>query len=191
MAKPKSVRPKTIRRVEKADRRVSRKATKAHADVKPLQWLGAISGWADQPPVAALCAVTTAAGLVRGDARLTRTGLRMAAAFALTTLGKNLVKSAVDRTRPKEAVKRGYKSGKGQRNAGPVNSFPSGHTGNAVALAGAVAREYPHAAIPAYAAAAATGALQLPRGAHYATDVFAGALIGATAEAITARLFAR
>lgn len=152
-------KPKTVRKVEKADRRASRKATKAHADTPPLQWLGTISGWADQPPVAAICALTTAAGLVRGDARLTRTGLRMGAAFALTTLGKALVKSAVDRTRPREAAKHGYKSGKGKRNAGPMNSFPSGHTGNAVALAAAITREYPQAAVPAYAAAAATGAL--------------------------------
>jgi membrane-associated phospholipid phosphatase len=182
-------KPKTVRKVEKADRRASRKAIKAHAETPPLQWLGAVSGWADQPPVAAICALTTAAGLLHGDARLTRTGLRMGAAFALTTLSKALVKSAVDRTRPREAARRGYKSGKGRRNAGPVNSFPSGHTGNAVALAGAIAREYPQAAAPAYAVAAGTGALQLPRGAHYGTDVVAGAVIGAAAEAITARLF--
>ena len=135
--------------------------------------------------------MTTAIGLIRRDARLTRAGLRMGAAFALATLGKALVKSAVDRTRPREAKKRGYASGKGQRNEGPWNSFPSGHTANAVALAGAIAREYPKATIPVFAVAALTGAAQIPRGAHYASDVTAGALVGAAAEIATARLFDR
>ncbi len=81
----------------------------------------------------------------------------MGAAFALTTLAKSLVKSTVDRTRPSKAAENGYASGKGKRTKGPWNSFPSGHTGNAVALACAVTREYPGAAVPAYAVAAMTG----------------------------------
>ena len=182
-------KPKAVRKVEKTDRRIARKAAKA-AEHKPLRVGAALGGWADQPPVAVLCAGVVMASAVLNDRRLLRTGLRMGAAFAVTTLAKALVKSAVDRTRPATARRGRYKSGKGRHNEGPWNSFPSGHTGNAVTLASAIAREYPDLALSAVATAVLTGVAQLPREAHYASDVIAGAAIGAAAEAATSRLFA-
>jgi membrane-associated phospholipid phosphatase len=42
---------------------------------------------------------------------------------------------------------------------------------------------YPQARTVAYGAAAAIALVQIPRGAHYPTDVAAGALVGVAAEA--------
>lgn len=182
-------KPKAVRNVEHADRKLARHAHRA-GRAKPVAAAGVLSDLADQPPVAAICATVVVLGLVAGDRKLTRTGLRMGAAFALTTLTKSLVKRLVDRTRPAVARQQGYKARRGTRDEGPWNSFPSGHTGNAVALGMAVTREYPGAALPGTLAAAAVGAAQLPRGAHYLSDVAAGALVGAASEIATARLFA-
>jgi membrane-associated phospholipid phosphatase len=57
-------------------------------------------------------------------------------------------------------------------------SFPSGHTAGAVAVAGALASVYPKAAVPLYGLAAAVAAVQPARGAHYVADVAAGAVVG-------------
>jgi membrane-associated phospholipid phosphatase len=65
-----------------------------------------------------------------------------------------------------------------------LRSFPSGHTAGAVAMARAVARDYPDTASAAYLAAAVVGALQIPRRAHFAGDVLAGAAVGIAAEAM-------
>ena len=63
-------------------------------------------------------------------------------------------------------------------------SFPSGHTAGAVAVARAAARVYP-GAVPALAAVTVgVGALQLPTGKHYASDVVAGAAVGLVGEAV-------
>ena len=66
--------------------------------------------------------------------------------------------------------------------------FPSGHTAGAVAVARACARHYPPARAPAYAWAAGVAAAQVPRCAHYPSDVAGGALVGLAAEAAADRL---
>src|SRR3954468_11264406 len=71
---------------------------------------------------------------------------------------------------------------------GPWHSFPSSHTAGGVALARAVVRGWPGARWPAYAGAAAVGPVQVPRGAHYPSDVLAGVVVGIAAEAVVHRL---
>lgn len=145
------------------------------------------AGWAsevaDQPPMFALSAATLALGLAAGDRRLAATGGRMLAAVALATGVKAAIKAVVARTRPHKALDEGrYEASLMGPNEGPWNSFPSGHTADAVAAARVVARAYPGGAGPAYAAAAAIAAIQVPRGAHYPIDVAAGAVVGWAAE---------
>lgn len=150
---------------------------------------GAISEVADQPPMVAINLTTIAAGLIAQDARLTRTGVRMLAAHGLATLAKAAIKHHVDRARPRLfASRQAHRPTPGKRDEGPHNSFPSGHTAGAVAVARAVARDYPAAAIPVQVAAAGVAAIQVPRGTHFPIDVAVGAVIGWAAEAIVARV---
>lgn len=150
---------------------------------------GALSEVADQPPMLAINLGTLAVGLWQSDARLTRTGVRMLAAHGLATLAKAVIKRNVDRARPHLFSHRDdHRPKPGDTDEGPQNSFPSGHTAGALAVARAVAREYPGAAGPAYAGAAAVAAIQVPRGTHFPIDVAAGAVIGLVAEALVARL---
>lgn len=157
--------------------------------VAPLIAWGKLS---DQEPLFILSAAVTAAGLVRDDAKLTRTGLRMAAAEAMATLIKTAIKLSIDRTRPRVMVEKGrYESGRGAHNESDYNSFPSGHSAGAIAVAKSIVREYPYSAPPAYAGAGAAGIAQIFYRSHYPTDVVAGFVVGLVAEAIVDRGFAR
>ncbi len=169
-------------RIERADVAVGEAAASARDGVA-VRALGAISELADQPPLISICMGTLAAGLLLRNDRLARAGGRMLAAELLATGLKNLVKHRVDRTRPRVVDDGGgYRRRRGGDHASEQNSFPSGHTAGAVAVAGAFAREYPEHRAIACAAAIATGAIQLPRGQHYVSDIVAGAIVGLVAE---------
>lgn len=147
--------------------------------------IGKVADLGDQPPLIALSAGIFAAGLVRRDRRLARTGLRMLAAHAVATAVKCFVKDEVDRTRPGEDD---YRLTRGRSKEGRLRSMPSGHSAGLAAVARAAAREYPRSALPAAAAAGAVMAAQLPSGNHYPSDIAAGAAIGLASEAIVAGL---
>lgn len=167
---------------EKADIAVAHMAAPLR-DTGVVRALGKASEIADQPPLITLCAATLAAGLILRDARLARAGGRMLAAALVATKLKSLIKHRVDRTRPHVIVDGGrYRATKGHDHASAMNSFPSGHTAGAVAVARAFAREYPERAAGAYGAAAAIGAIQIPRSKHYPSDIGAGAIVGLVAE---------
>ncbi|MEP9402225.1 phosphatase PAP2 family protein [Sphingomonas sp. VNH70] len=157
-----------------------------HPVVKVAGWLSEV---ADQPPTVTINLATIALGLGLRDRRLARTGFRMLLAHGIATGAKAAIKHNIDRARPRLFTSRqAHRPTPGERDEGPHNSFPSGHTAGAVAVARAVAREYPGAARPAYAAAAGIAAIQIPRGTHFPIDVAVGAVIGWAAEALAARL---
>jgi membrane-associated phospholipid phosphatase len=181
-------------------RRVGRKLTQWEARLtraaapragSPQETIAAVIGkLGDQPELRTLSALAIAAGLLAADRRLVRTGIRMMLAHELATLGKNLVKEQIDRTRPHSAKSRREQAVKpGKHKAKTKTSFPSGHSAGAVAVARAVGREYPALQAPTLAAAAIVGGLQVPRLAHYPTDVAAGMVVGAVAEAAANLLF--
>lgn len=151
-----------------------------------MEALGRFASLGDQPPLRTLCAATIAAGLAGGNRRLARAGLRMLVAHTLATLAKDFVKHRVDRTRPRSKGGKGkdHVPRPGRHTAKEVTSFPSGHSAGAAAVAGAFARDYPEYAAPAYGAAGALALAQIPRCAHYPTDVGAGLAIGLVAEAV-------
>jgi membrane-associated phospholipid phosphatase len=132
----------------------------------------------------ALSGAVLAYGVLRGDRHATETGARMLGSLVLATLIKTGLKHVVARTRPNVLLEEGRYE---VRPLGPADgswhSFPSGHTAGSVAVARAVGRMYPQARTIAYGAAAAIALVQIPRGAHYLTDVAAGALVGVAAEA--------
>ena len=182
--------PKAARRASKAERidAALSKALVVCRDNPALRVAGAASEAADQPPLIALCVATVAAGAVLRRPRLLRAGLRMLASEGVATGVKSVIKRHVNRTRPHKMLRDGryslHTDGKGSKNEGPWNSFPSGHTAGAVAVARAATREYA-AAVPAAGLAATLVALvQLPRGRHFASDVLAGAVIGWASEAV-------
>jgi membrane-associated phospholipid phosphatase len=154
--------------------------------------IGKASELADQPPLVTASAVTMLAGLLARRPGLARTGARMLAAHGLSTLLKTLLKDRIDRTRPREVVKKGEHQAKpGRSKASAKRSFPSGHSAGAAAVARAVVREAPGAAVLAYPLAATAAAIQVPRKAHFPSDVLVGVVIGIMAEALVAAAFAR
>ena len=73
----------------------------------------------------------------------------------------------------------------GTSDAHEKNSFPSGHTAGAIAVAQAFARGYPEHGLAARGAAIAVSAIQVPRGTHYLGDVLVGALVGFAGEKVS------
>jgi membrane-associated phospholipid phosphatase len=148
--------------------------------------LGRFASLGDQPPMRVLCVAVIAAGLAGPDRRLARAGLRMLAAHTLATFAKDFIKERVDRTRPRSRGKPGkdHVPRAGRDSSKEETSFPSGHSAGAAAVARAFARDYPGLAVPAHAAGTALALAQIPRCAHYPTDVGAGLAIGIAAEAV-------
>ncbi len=151
-----------------------------------MEALGRFASLGDQPPLRTLCAAVIAAGVAGGNRRLARAGVRMLVAHTLATLAKDYVKLRVDRTRPRSKSERGkdHVPKPGTNTAKEETSFPSGHSAGAAAVARAFARDYPEYAAAAYAAGGALALAQIPRCAHYPTDVGAGLAIGLAAEAV-------
>lgn len=137
----------------------------------------------DQPQLRILSGGLMLAGIFRGDDRLTRAGARMMIAHEAATFAKDRVKTNIDRKRPRSADKPHESKPKaGQHTSKEMTSFPSGHTAGAVAAARAFAREYPEHATLALGAGLLVAGSQIPRCAHYPTDVAAGAVVGLVAE---------
>lgn len=173
--------------LEKLDLTVADAAAEVK-DAPLVRLLGTLSEVGDQPQMRTLCAGVIAAGWWRGDGRLAAAGVRMLAAHTLATAAKSFVKARVDRTRPWLLADEGrYETGTRGIRQSAHSSFPSGHTAGAVAVARAFARAYPHRALAANAAAGAIALVQIPRCAHYPSDVGAGALIGLAAEWLVSR----
>lgn len=167
-----------LRKAARADRMATHKAAQVR-DTWPVRVAGAASEAADQPPLVALSLATIALGGLFGRLAVVRGGVRMLASHALATGIKTVLKKSVDRTRPVKALAEGHHIGKGHGSDDTdLNSFPSGHTAGAVAVAQAAARDMPAVALPGRLAAAAVAAIQMPRGKHYLSDVLAGAAIG-------------
>lgn len=174
--------------IEKADAIITQEAAE-YRDNPLVRALGTLGELADQPPLITICAATLGAGLLTGRPRLAAAGARMVSAHLVATGMKAIVKRSVDRTRPSLLVDENrYESGPGEHNEGDYNSFPSGHTAGAVAVARAVSRAYPQATLPAGLIAAAVALVQIPRCKHYLSDITVGAVIGWIGEAAASEL---
>jgi len=85
-----------------------------------------------------------------------------------------LLKASVNRERPE-----GYDSSRWN------SSFPSGHAAGAFSLATVFSNRYPHLRLPLYVLAGAVSVSRVYLGAHYPSDVVAGAIIGYTSSRLT------
>lgn len=165
-------------------------AAETWQDHPVVELIGKVSELADQPPLIAASGTVAMVGYLQNDDRLMRTGLRMLAGHAIATGIKTLLKNRIDRPRPDKVREDGEHDLKaGSSDDGEERSFPSGHTAGAVAVARAIAREYPQSAASVYGAAAVVSLIQIPRGAHHPSDVATGAVIGLVGEILSDRLF--
>jgi membrane-associated phospholipid phosphatase len=157
-----------------------------YKDSAPVRALGLLSKLGDQPELRLIAGGLIVAGTFVDNARLVRAGARMMIAHEAATLAKDLMKTEIDRTRPRSASGREEKKPKrGDHTAKERTSFPSGHSAGAMAAARAFSREFPEHGAKAMGAAAFVAASQVPRSAHYPTDVAAGVAIGLAVEAVT------
>lgn len=162
------------------------KLFKPYADTAALAALHPVSKLGDQPALRAISAGMIVAGVVMRSDRLARAGSRMVIAHEAATFAKDLIKTDVDRVRPRSAAKRNEKKPtKGKHAAKELTSFPSGHSAGAIAVARAFSREYPEYEIVAMGVATFLALLQIVRSAHYPTDVVAGLIVGLAAEKAT------
>jgi membrane-associated phospholipid phosphatase len=150
--------------------------------VKAADWFSKIG---DQPQMRIVAGATLAVGLLRRDLRMVRAGARMLISHEVANWAKNEVKDRVIRARPRSADGPGEaKPKKGRDKRKEQSSFPSGHAAGAMAVAGAIAAEYPQHAALARTAAGLVAVARLPRCAHYPTDVAAGAAVGAASSGL-------
>jgi membrane-associated phospholipid phosphatase len=157
-----------------------------YSETLPVQGLGLFSKLGDQPELRLLAGALVVAGTFARSDRLVRAGARMTIAHEAATVAKNLLKAEIDRTRPRSAKGRREKKPKaGKHTAKEKTSFPSGHSAGAIAAARALSREFPEYGAAAMTAAGLIAASQIPRCAHYPTDVAAGVVIGLATELVT------
>ena len=178
--------------IEKAGRALldldeaTQQVMKPFASSKAVAALHPVSKLADQPQLRLLSGALVLAGLFTRDRKLTNAGCRIIMAHEAATFGKELVKTNIDRTRPRSATSKDEKKPrKGKSEAKELSSFPSGHSAGAIAVARAFSREYPQYAAAALGGAGLLALLQIARCAHYPTDVAAGLALGLTAEKAT------
>lgn len=174
--------------VEEADLAVADKLVPA-AGRRPIRALGAVTDMTDQEPLYAGTAAFAATGLLFRNERAVRAGTEMLAAHLLATALRGVIKKMVDRTRPIAAADRGqYELAPGERYESDLNSFPSGHSAGALAVALTAARSYPAATAPALGIAGAAAVAQVVRSKHFVSDVVAGAVVGWAAAALIGAL---
>lgn len=105
---------------------------------------------------------------------------------------KALVKARVTRSRPSLLLDSGYYEARVEGGGDhDMTSFPSGHTAGATAVARAFSRDYPEHAGTGMAAALGLSLIQIPRRAHFLSDVAAEVVIGLVAEAMVAAVWPR
>lgn len=100
------------------------------------------------------------------------------AAVALSGLTTDLIKPVVGRLRPKLLLEAGLYGFEPLRIGYEYNSFPSGHATTVFALAAALSFFFPRWRLPLFSFAAVVGLSRIIVGAHYLSDVMAGAYVG-------------
>ncbi|HEX2029326.1 MAG TPA: phosphatase PAP2 family protein [Nitriliruptorales bacterium] len=172
-------------RLRRLDHRLFRAVARGEHPVadRVLPWFSRATDWS-----VGWCAV--AGGLaVAGGGRGRRAALEGLTAIALTSVTVNHpVKVLARRQRPDRALVPTIRRTASQPGSW---SFPSGHTASAFAFAIAASRRLPVMTPPLYAIAATVGVSRIHVGAHYPSDVLAGAVLGTAAGLAATKLLDR
>ncbi len=149
--------------------------------------------------ISGILAIAAPAAALTGNSLQARTGLILLAHRAvlvfvvLTTSGiaAQVIKHLVGRGRPRLMEQYGAFHFDMFSLKATLASFPSGHTITAFAMAWTMALFLPRLRWPLYIVACLVGISRVVIGAHYPSDVLAGAAIGTISAILTARAFAR
>jgi undecaprenyl-diphosphatase len=134
------------------------------------------------PVAAAIPVAQFIYGLAKNDPKSIENRLQTAATLVVTAASTYGLKYIIRRERPYVAHPE-YKPY--EYDGSP--SFPSGHTSFAFATATNLSMEYPrwYVIVPSYLYAGAIGYSRIHLGAHYPSDVLAGAIVGAASAYVT------
>lgn len=134
------------------------------------------------------CAFVVVAILCLDWAKRKQAMLIVAAALLASAIS-SAIKYSIHRERPAVVAGRETVVSDSTLSRSPFQSFPSGHTTSAFALATSLACIYPHGKIFFFSLAILVGMQRVLIQAHYPSDVFAGALIGFLAAIVIRALF--
>lgn len=145
------------------------------------QWLG------DWRVLIGVSGLMMALGAALSHVPLRQTGVAMLVAHAYAAGSVQLLKHLVGRARPRLTQESSQVIGP-NFNSG-FDSFPSGHTTAALAIATVVARRFPRYAWAAYGIAGVIAVSRVIKGSHFPVDVLAGACLGSLAGHLAAYPF--
>lgn len=122
------------------------------------------------------------ASWAKRDATLLQKGVNMSLAMILNTGSTFLLKRIINRDRP-QLVYPDINAFENEKHY----SFPSGHTSNAFVAATSLSLNFKkwYVVLPSFAWASAVGYSRMYLGAHYPSDVLAGAILGAGSAFVT------
>lgn len=155
-----------------------------------------LSDWVLIPSLAVFILALPAALLLKRLARLVALEITLASAFIFLGVGvpgliANLLKRAIGRGRPDEFDNVGAFAFQNIVNDWNFQSFPSGHTTTAIALAFIVGFLWPRLFPLFFVIGAVVGISRVPVGMHYPSDVFGGLIVGMLGAYLVRNLFAR
>jgi membrane-associated phospholipid phosphatase len=155
-----------------------------------------LSDWTLIPALIIFVGALLAGLFLRGLPRLVAFEIRLLSAFvflgiAVPGIISNIIKRLVGRGRPFEFDQSGAFSFQNIFNDWTFQSFPSGHTTTAIALAFVVGFLWPRLFALFLVIGLVVGISRVPVGMHYPTDVFGGLVVGMLGAYLVRNLFAR
>ncbi|MGB3339826.1 MAG: phosphatase PAP2 family protein [Devosia sp.] len=155
-----------------------------------------LSDWVLIPSLLVLVLALPATLLLKRLARLVAVEVALLSGFLFLGVGipgliANLLKRVVGRGRPDEFDNVGAFAFQNVVNDWNFQSFPSGHTTTAIALAFVVGFLWPRLFPLFFVIGAVVGISRVPVGMHYPTDVFGGLIVGMLGAYLVRNLFAR